>query len=119
MALSFPSLLNILGVCLIIHSAYSCLHFRSLHPSTSSSLLSSSSSKPPLDVTVEVLLGFVFCMIGQLQSAGEFLDVRVNAKNPKRELRAPSHRTRDFDTYNTRMGLFEAARRKRKQGKTI
>lgn len=119
MSLSGNSILTTLGCLLIIHSAYSCLHYRSLTlvadlPDTSS---------PPIDVSIEVILGFVTCLAGQLM-CGPFHKVRViggpllgGLPQSKKsgnshgyiqgEIVAPIYRTRDFDLFN----ISSAARR--------
>ena len=45
---------------------------------------------------------------------GPLLEIHANSVN-RRELMAPPYRTRDFDLYNTRRGLFERARAIRKK----
>ena len=124
MALFFGnSTLTTIGVILILHSTYSCLQYRSLAlaadiPDTSS---------PPIDVTIEVLLGFIICLVGQL-SCGQFHQVRrgvasgsmllgkIEPQNSvsnqlKGEIIAPAYRTRDFDLFTTRMKTLSIAKR--------
>ena len=124
MALFFGnSTLTTIGVILILHSTYSCLQYRSLAlaadiPDTSS---------PPIDVIIEVLLGFIICLVGQL-SCGQFHQVRrgvasgsmllgkIESQNSvsnqlKGEIIAPAYRTRDFDLFNTRMKSLSIAKR--------
>ncbi|KAL7460759.1 hypothetical protein ACHAXS_001201 [Conticribra weissflogii] len=98
------------GVLLILHSTYSCLHYRSLAmaadlPDTSS---------PPLDVVIEVFLGFFFCLVGQLM-CGPFHEVRMSGgpsvKRNRVEIVAPAFRSRDFDLFTTRGKALSVARR--------
>jgi hypothetical protein len=98
--------LTTLGTVLILHSTYSCLQYRSLAiaadlPDTSS---------PPLDVVVEVFLGFAFCLIGQLM-CGAFHEVRKSGTSVGRgEIVAPAYRTRDFDLFATRARMLAGVR---------
>jgi hypothetical protein len=114
-SLSGNSTLTTIGIVLILHSTYSCLHYRSLAiaadlPNTSS---------PPPDVIVEVLLGFASCLAGQLL-CGPFHGVRVyggasmlgGGSSIKREIVAPAYRTRDYDLFNTRVRALSMAMRK-------
>lgn len=113
-SLSGNSILTTVGCLLIIHSAYSCLHYRSL------ALVAdlTDTSSPPVDVIIEVILGFVTCLVGQLM-CGPFHRVRVTGGPllgglPKTkaggdsthryiqgEIVAPVYRTRDFDLFST------------------
>ena len=118
-SLSGNSILTTVGCLLIIHSAYSCLHYRSLAlvadlPDTSS---------PPIDVIIEVIIGFVTCLVGQLM-CGSFHRVRSvpggsllggfpkskgggssSSRHHRQyiqgEIVAPVYRTRDFDLFTT------------------
>jgi len=62
---------------------------------------------------MEILLAFFLCLTGQIMQVGPFLEIKANSLNRK-ELMSPPYRTRDFDSYNTRLGLFEKARTLRK-----
>ena len=109
----------------MLHSAYSCLHYRNLlqeldlAEDTSSSSqtdelgsattndTSSFRSIPPLDVYVEVLLAFGFLLAGQLVAMGSLQPVEVASRNSSssssyRPLSAPAYKTRDFDIYEHR-----------------
>ena len=124
MALFFGnSTLTTIGVILLLHSTYSCLQYRALAlvadiPDTSS---------PPIDVIIEVLLGFIICLVGQL-SCGQFHQVRrgvasgsmllgkIESQNSvsnqlKGEIIAPAYRTRDFDLVTTRMKSLSIVKR--------
>ena len=122
-SLSGNSILTTLGCLLIIHSAYSCLHYRSL------ALVAdlTDTSSPPVDVIIEVILGFVTCLVGQLM-CGPFHRVRVTGgpllgSLPKTkgsgdsrhryyiqvEIVAPVYRTRDFDLFSSSSSAATAA----------
>ena len=105
---SKSSIVTTIGVTLILHSAYSCLHYRSLAkvadiPDTSS---------PPVDVVIEVILAFGLCLLGQLM-CGTFHQVKVSSKDGKRkvEIVAPAYRTRDFDLFTTKTRALADAKR--------
>ena len=115
-SLSGNSILTTVGCLLIIHSACSCLHYRSLAivadlPDTSS---------PPIDVIIEVIIGFVTCLVGQLmcgsfhrvrsvpggsllgglpKSKGGSSSSRHHRQYIPGEIVAPVYRTRDFDLF--------------------
>eukprot|EP00551_Chaetoceros_affinis_P009857 CAMPEP_0203662058 /NCGR_PEP_ID=MMETSP0090-20130426/162_1 /ASSEMBLY_ACC=CAM_ASM_001088 /TAXON_ID=426623 /ORGANISM="Chaetoceros affinis, Strain CCMP159" /LENGTH=117 /DNA_ID=CAMNT_0050524799 /DNA_START=57 /DNA_END=410 /DNA_ORIENTATION=+ len=104
-------LLTPLGIIVLLHSAYSCLHYRSI---ISSSALEDfllekgyNESSPPKDVVIEVILGFLFCLFGQVREAGEFLPVVGTGRT---ELRAPAHVSRDFDLFCTRARIVADAK---------
>mmetsp|Transcript_33836 Transcript_33836/g.69078 ORF Transcript_33836/g.69078 Transcript_33836/m.69078 type:complete len:114 (-) Transcript_33836:397-738(-) len=110
-SMSLQSAFSILGALLVMHSAYSCLHYRTLLISAGDVPPGHSTTKPPPDVVVEVLVGFALCIIGQL-ACGPFLEVRASAGNGRAS--APPYRSRDFDIYNNR----SRATAKAKKGKT-
>ncbi len=102
-----------LGIIVLLHSAYSCLHYRSI---ISSSALEDflvekgySESSPPQDVVIEVILGFLFCLFGQVSASGNFLPVVGTGRI---ELRAPAHVSRDFDLFCTRARIVADAKNK-------
>uniref|UniRef100_A0A6U3VAD6 Uncharacterized protein n=1 Tax=Ditylum brightwellii TaxID=49249 RepID=A0A6U3VAD6_9STRA len=104
------------GFLLLLHSAYSCLHYRSLVASMDISATTSSSistASPPHDVVVEVFVSFALCLVGQCLAVGPFLPVQSNKK--KRELMAPLHRSRDFDIYNNRFNSLHNALSRRNE----
>mmetsp|Transcript_40455 Transcript_40455/g.121894 ORF Transcript_40455/g.121894 Transcript_40455/m.121894 type:complete len:114 (-) Transcript_40455:519-860(-) len=96
---SLQSFLSTAGALLMLHSAFSCLHYRTILLSAGDVPPGYSTTKPPSDVVIEVLVGFALCLIGQL-ACGPFLEVRASTKG--REVAAPPYRTRDFDIYNNR-----------------
>ena len=85
-------LLTYTGSILTLHSAYSCLHYRSL--------INSHSTHPPVDVVIEVAIGFVLCLLGRLSSVS-FCKITERAGGS-----GAVHCTRDFDIYNTRARIF-------------
>ena len=105
------SILTTIGTLLILHSTYSCLHYRSL--AMAADLPLSITSSPPLDVVVEVLVGFGMCLVGQLMMCGPFHEVRIaSSKNDggkRREIVPPAYRSRDFDLFTTRAKLLSVA----------
>lgn len=112
-SISGKSILTTIGSLLILHAAYSCLHYRSL--AVAADLPDTSS--PPADVVVEVIFGFFSCLVGQLL-CGPFHQVRVSGgpllgsiRKSRAEIVAPAYRTRDFDLFNTRTKEFYIAKR--------
>ena len=112
-----------LGILILIHSAYSCLHYRSILTSSIGVTIDEDfllekgynpqASKPPLDVVVEVCIGFVLCLFGQMKAVGKFLPVVGSGMVP---LRAPAHISRDFDLVSkTRAHVVAKARLERKK----
>lgn len=95
---SLSSLLTGLGTLLMMHAAYSCLHYRNMLQDLD---LEGSYAIPPMDVYVEVAISFLFLLLGQLSAVGSFQSVEVFAKN-HRPVVAPLYRTRDFDIYENR-----------------
>lgn len=104
-----------LGIIILLHSAYSCLHYRSIISTSSlDDFLQEKGynvSSPPKDVIIEVLIGFICCLFGQLLQVGKFLPV---VGSERVELRAPVHVTRDFDLFCTRMKIVADAKKARK-----
>ena len=128
------SKLTAIGTILILHSTYSCLHYRSL--AIAANLLPDITSSPPIDVLIEVWVGFILCLIGQLTYYGPFHQVRrkaiggtallqndveilrsSNGRWVMNEIIAPTYRTRDFDMYNTRVRALSMAIRERNKNK--
>lgn len=109
-SLSAKSAITTAGVLLILHATYSCLHYRSL--AIAADLADTAS--PPVDVVVEVFLGFALCLVGELM-CGPFHEVKMSGgpggKRNRGEILAPSYRTRDFDLFTTRAKALSVARR--------
>jgi len=111
-SLSGKSTITTIGVLLILHSTYSCLHYRSLALAADLS----DTSSPPADVIFEVFLGFAVCLVGQLMCgpfhkvrAGGFLLGSIHKRSA--EIIAPAYRTRDFDLFTTRAKALSMALR--------
>ena len=126
MAGSISFFLKGTGAILMLHAAYSCMHYRSILQDldlvATSSLgsdgqqhqdeteTSSSSSEtmmiPPIDVYIEVVIAFLLILLGELYGIGSLQSVElvVSAENEvkRKSLVAPAYRTRDFDIYNNR-----------------
>eukprot|EP00542_Grammatophora_oceanica_P012941 CAMPEP_0194026396 /NCGR_PEP_ID=MMETSP0009_2-20130614/719_1 /TAXON_ID=210454 /ORGANISM="Grammatophora oceanica, Strain CCMP 410" /LENGTH=103 /DNA_ID=CAMNT_0038665073 /DNA_START=309 /DNA_END=620 /DNA_ORIENTATION=- len=94
-----PQLVTGLGVLLMVHSALSCLHYRSLVEDLG---VMDAAPSIPLDVQVEVLLGWIFCLMGRLLVMGQLRPIQTTSKAKSFRLVAPSYMTRDFDRYDTR-----------------
>eukprot|EP00804_Cyclotella_cryptica_P016496 CCRYP_004718-RA/>CCRYP_004718-RA protein AED:0.00 eAED:0.00 QI:106/-1/1/1/-1/1/1/315/116 len=114
-SLSAESILTSMGTVLILHSTYSCLQYRSL--AMAADLLDTTS--PPIDVVIEVFLGFLLCLMGQLM-CGSFHEVRKSGLSlgsgvKRAEIVAPAYRTRDFDLFVTRARMFSVVRGERLQ----
>ena len=106
-------LLTPLGIIVLLHSAYSCLHYRSIISSSALEdfLLEKGYNElsPPKDIVIEVILGFLFCLFGQVSAAGNFLPVVGTGRI---ELRAPAYVSRDFDLFCTRARIVADAKNK-------
>jgi len=87
---SSSSLITFAGVILILHSAFSCLHYRGLVLDLPDVQI------PPLDVKIEVGLGFLFTLVGQLLAVGPLRSI-VGITG-----RIAQYKTRDFDHYQHR-----------------
>jgi len=96
--MSFAFLLNITGAFLLLHSAFSCLHYRTLLEDLEATII------PPLDVVAECLGGFFILLLSQLWSAGALVPM---SENSKRALVAPSYQSRDFDIYVNRAHVMK------------
>ena len=88
------------GSVLMLHAAYSCLHYRGLLQDLD---LQESVSIPPTDIYIEVAIAFASILIAELTSGGSLQSVDVTGGNKKRRpLVAPAYRTREFDIYANR-----------------
>jgi hypothetical protein len=90
------TMLTGLGALLMLHSAYSCLHYRSLLMDLD---LQDAFAIPPADVYLEVGISFTILLLSQLMGAGSFQSVEIISGETRRPLKAPMYRTRDFDVY--------------------
>jgi hypothetical protein len=113
------------GALLMLHAAYSCMHYRSilmdldLLDATSSASASSSAGEtvvsetvavPPMDVYIEVLLAFGLLLLGELLGMGPLQSVELLSTSSSgishKPLVAPAHKTRDFDIYSNRSKIL-------------
>ena len=86
-----PSLSSLAGGLLLLHAAYSCLHFRMLQ-------YENSATTTPKDVYLEAGLGWVLLLVGELTQRALY-----PIQGGKRiQLVAPQYESRDFDIYSTR-----------------
>mmetsp|Transcript_5046 Transcript_5046/g.5839 ORF Transcript_5046/g.5839 Transcript_5046/m.5839 type:complete len:134 (+) Transcript_5046:57-458(+) len=112
------------GAVLMLHAAYSCMHYRSMlqdldllsssdtttttndDTTTTTSVNDSSTTKmmiPPVDVYIEVVLAFSLILAGVLLATGALQSVELfNSNSKHKSLAAPAYRTRDFDIYTNR-----------------
>lgn len=105
-AITIANIVTCIGFFLVGHSAYSCLHYRSLEMVVDKGKSSVSSglnftSAPPADVILEVLVGFILCLCGQLVSIGPLVEINKSSSTTK-QIVAPTYKSRVFDIYNTR-----------------
>jgi hypothetical protein len=103
--LTISTMTTCAGSVFILHSAYSCLHFRSL--------MQGATLGPPPDVVIEVLLGFALCLIGASLYVGPLLPTRSsNSSSKDFELVAPPYRSRDFVLFDAWLDLGKHAEKK-------
>lgn len=98
---------TIAGTILLLHAAYSCLHFKALLQELDISLDDEDDGSrrvPPPDVVVECALALVVVLVGQLLQSGSAWQpcITTNAGEKRRPLAAPAFQTRDFDVYSDR-----------------
>lgn len=95
-------LLNGIGVVLLLHAAYSCLHFRNL----AAELELSDLQIPPLDVALECASGFLLLLLSQIfVSTTQLVPITVALQT--KSLAAPAYQTRDFDIYSNRASAMK------------
>mmetsp|Transcript_18522 Transcript_18522/g.26160 ORF Transcript_18522/g.26160 Transcript_18522/m.26160 type:complete len:112 (+) Transcript_18522:266-601(+) len=100
---SSSTILTILGGCFILHSAYSCLQYRSLIAELdlmTTTTMGTTGTSLPFDVIAEIGLGFFFSLVGQLSGSGKLQD--ISGFKSSQSLVAPAYQTRDFDIYSNR-----------------
>lgn len=108
--MSASNILLFIGSVLVLHAAYSCLHYRELLTDLEESgqiMLAGTvvSSVPPLDVLIELFLAFGLILGAELMRKGSGLQP-VTSQTRKKRLVAPSYVSRDFDIYSTRGGAL-------------
>lgn len=105
--MSLSLVLNIMGASLMLHSAFSCLHYRNLvaELELGDNDNDGVTTIPPMDVVVECMAGFFLLLMTQVTiSSSTLVPVTVSSSSSKkkRELVAPAYVTRDFDIYSNR-----------------
>jgi Membrane magnesium transporter len=97
------------GFVLLLHAAYSCLHFKSLLQELDIEVDAGFGGRtvPPLDVQVECLVALLIVFAGQLLGPGQgtwqpCLTTTSITGAKRRPLAAPAYITRDFDIYADR-----------------
>lgn len=83
----------------MMHSAYSCLHFRGILLDYD---LQESVSLPPVDVYIEVGAAFALLLLSEIMGSGSFQVVDVLGTGKRRPLAAAAYKTRGFDIYENR-----------------
>ena len=62
----------VVGGVLIIHAAYSTVHYKELVKEAGVTNV----SLPPADAVLEIIVGYLICMFGILSTAGSFTPIR-------------------------------------------
>lgn len=110
-SMSTSTILLFIGSVLVLHAAYSCLHYRELVTDLEESgqmlteTPASSTSSLPLDVVVELIIAFGLILCAELTRKGSGLQP-VTSQMRTKPLMAPSYVSRDFDIYTTRGSAF-------------
>ncbi|VEU35908.1 unnamed protein product [Pseudo-nitzschia multistriata] len=114
------------GALLVVHAAYSCMHFRSLlqdldllagagaaappdQKTEEASAVAGAAAAamiPPPDVVFELALALCLLLAGELLGMGPLQPIELSAGGRRRPLVAPAHRTRDFDVYSNRSKML-------------
>jgi hypothetical protein len=106
-----PSILTWTGSLLMLHAAFSCLHYRSILSDLDLDDTADADHRfpiPPMDVVAEVGIAFFIVLLGELTTIGSFQPVEVittsksAAGTQRRPFQAPAYRSRDFDIYAKR-----------------
>ena len=93
------SLMRFAGVALILHSAFSCLHYRGLVEELPDMQI------PPLDVKIELGVGFLLTLVGQIMAVGPVRSI-MGSKGM-----ISQYKTRDFDHYQNRAAAMYKAKK--------
>jgi hypothetical protein len=96
-------LLAATGSVLILHAAYSCLHYRNLLIDLEEAgvdVASHRMSVPPTDVWIEVMAAVLMILLGELVRTGSNLQPVVGGGSKR--VVAPAYCSRDWDVYTTR-----------------
>ena len=111
--ISVSQLFMVIGIIMVLHSAYSCLHYRELLRDLEESGFEDAAAVeslplPPMDVIVEVITGALLILISELVRTGSSLQpVTSKGGFRTRPVVAPAYRTREFDTYTSRARAFQ------------
>ncbi|CAB9499070.1 expressed unknown protein [Seminavis robusta] len=111
--------ITLTGFVVLLHAAYSCLHFKSLLQELDISIDAAAEggrSVPPADVWVECGIGLVIVFLGQLLGPGAgtwqpCLTTTGASGVKRRPLVAPAHISRDFDIYADRSKAVAAIKK--------
>ncbi|TYI65578.1 hypothetical protein E1A91_D09G166800v1 [Gossypium mustelinum] len=68
-------MVGVLGVLFLFHAAYSTIQYRGLLK-----IMEEEFSGPPMNVVLELLLGFVFCISAALTVPGNFLSIHPDSE---------------------------------------
>ena len=111
--ISVSQLFMVIGIIMVLHSAYSCLHYRELLRDLEESGFEDAAAVeslplPPMDVIVEVITGALLILISELVRTGSSLQpVTSKGGFRTRPVVAPAYRTREFDIYTSRARAFQ------------
>lgn len=114
MSITLSLLFNGIGACLILHAAYSCLHFRNIVADLD--LVDGGETAafiPPFDVVVECLGGFLVLLSSQIFiSSGSLVPIAatsssLSSSRKQQPLVAPAYKTRDFEIYSNRAHVMK------------
>ena len=105
---SISFVLKATGALLMLHAAYSCMHYRSILQDLD---LLEIRAGTPSDVYAEVAVSFFLVLLGELIAMGPLQSVEVltttsGGTEKKQPLVAHPHKTRDFDVYSNRSKLL-------------
>ena len=92
-------LINI-GILLLLHRVYYNLHHYS-------NKVEKIKENTLIEVFMEVIIGFIYCLVSRIIAIGPFLVLDISAaSSSKLKLVAPAYRIRDFDIFNNRRKYF-------------
>lgn len=105
---SLSHLITTTGAFLLLHAAYSCLHYRSVLEDWMESGYETTTSEeqvPPPDVILECALAWVLLLAAELMRSSSGLRPVMNTGGRGVRLKplvAPLYKSRDYDVYTTR-----------------
>lgn len=91
---SLGAIVSGLGLLAILHAGYSAAHFQQFRKPAEAG------DSAPVDAVVEAFVGFLFCVVGVLSSAGSFRPIKGAAGGGKSLDSAES--TREFQVFEHR-----------------